>query len=147
MPGYHQSPAEIMALQQELPSQALGASTAFNGDGSDMQGWDGIIFILNLGVTDGTVDMKAQGDDNSAFSSATDITGAAITQVSATGDNKLYVLDVYRPTERYIRAVVTTGAGAVAEEAGVVSIRYRRTGRQPVTQHADVAEVKKVAVN
>jgi hypothetical protein len=143
----HQSPAETLALQQELPSQALAASTAFNGDGSDMQGWDGILFILNLGVTDGTVDMKVQGDDNSSFSSATDITGAASTQIAATGDNKLYCIDVYRPTERYIRAVVTTGAGAVADEAGVISIRYRGTGRRPVTQHADVAELIKVKVN
>jgi hypothetical protein len=144
---YHNAPTDIMSLSQEIPSIPSAASTATNGAGVDMQGWDGVLFVLNLGATDGTVDMKAQGDDNSSFSSATDITGAAITQISATGDNRLSAISVWRPTERFVRAVVTTGAGAVADELGVLAIRFRRTGRTPITQHATLAEVIKVAQN
>lgn len=130
----HQSPAEVMAFSQEIPSQAAAASTAFNGTGVDMSGWEAVLFVLNLGATDGTIDMKAQRDDNAAFTSAVDVTGASITQIGATGDNKLYALDVYRPSERYIRAVVTTGAGATADQIAVDAIRYRGTGRFPITQ-------------
>lgn len=140
----HQSPAEVMSWAQEIAPIASAASTATNGTGVDMQGWEGVLFVLNLGATDGTVDMKAQRDDNSSFSSATDITGAAITQVAGTGDNKLYLLDVYRPSERYVRAVVTTGAGATADQLGVTAVRYRGTGRFPITQHATVGELVKI---
>lgn len=140
----HQSPSDVMSWSQEIAPIASAASTATNGTGVDMQGWEGVLFVLNLGATDGTVDMKAQRDDNSGFSSATDITGAAITQVTASGDNKLYLLDVYRPSERYCRVVVTTGAGATADQLGVEAIRYRGTGRFPITQHSTVAEVVKV---
>ena len=140
----HQSPAEFLSWSQEIAPIASAASTATNGNGVDMQGWSGVLFVLNLGATDGTVDMKAQRDDNSGFSSATDITGAAITQVTATGDNKLYMLDVWRPSERYVRAVVTTGAGATADQLGVTAIRYRGTGRFPISQHSSVAELVKV---
>lgn len=137
----HQSPAQFMSWSQEIAPIASAASTATNGNGVDMQGWAGVLFVLNLGATDGTVDMKAQRDDNSSFSSATDITGAAITQVAGTGDNKLYMLDVYRPSERYVRAVVTTGAGATADQLGVTATRYRGTGRFPITQHTSVGEL------
>ena len=147
MTGYHQSPAEILAFSLGLSPQSIAASTAANGNGVDMQGWDGCLFVLLLGVIDGVQDMKAQGDDNSGFSSATDITGAAITQVAATGDDKIYLLDVWRPTERYIRPVVTNGAGAVADFQAVLTIRYRATGRLPMSQHSTVGELKKVAVN
>lgn len=140
----HQSPAEFMAFSQEIAPIASAASTATNGAGVDMQGWRGVLGILTLGATDGTVDMKAQRDDNSSFSSAADITGASITQVAGTGDNKLYMLDVYAPSERYVRFVVTTGAGATADQLGVVAVRYRGTGRFPITQHSTVGELVKV---
>lgn len=144
---FHQSPAEKMAFSLELSPQSIAASTAANGNGVDMQGWDGVLFVLALGAIDGTQDMKAQSDDNSGFSSAVDITNAAITQVTATGDDKVYLLDVWRPTERYVRAVVTNGAGAVADFQAVIAVRYRLTGRGPITQHSSVGELKKVMAN
>lgn len=143
----HQSPAESMSFSLDVPPQSIAASSAVNGNGVDMQGYEGVLFVLAVGALDGTQDMKVQGDDNSGFSSPTDITGAAITQVSATGDNKLYLLDVYRPTERFVRSVVTNGAGAVADFQGVIAMRYRVAGIIPITQHADVGELVKVKVN
>jgi hypothetical protein len=141
----HQSPFELMLASQEIAPQSMAASTTFNGAGVDMQGWDGVAFILNLGATDGTVDMDAESDDNSGFSSPTAITGAAITQLSATDDNNIAILDVYRPTERYVRASVDTGAGAAADFASVLAVRYRGSGVFPVTQAA--LELVKVAQN
>jgi hypothetical protein len=136
-----------MSFSLDIKPQSIGASAGVDGAGVDMKGWDGVLFILALGVIDGTQDMKAQGDDNSSFTSATDITDAAITQVAGTGDNKAYLLDVWRPTERYIRSRVDNGAGAVADFQAVIAMRYRATGRLPLTQHADIGELIKVAVN
>lgn len=143
----HVSPAEHMAFSLGLSPQSIAASTAANGNIVDMSGWSGVLFVLALGAVDGTQDMKAQGDDAVGFGSPTDITGAAITQVAATGDDKIYILDVWRPTERFVRAVVTNGAGAVADFQCVLTIRYGRAGVLPPVQHASLGELKKVAQN
>lgn len=141
----HQSPAEVIAFSQSIDPQSIAASTAVNGASVDMSGWDGVLFALSLGAVDGTQDMKAQDSaDDATFA---DITGAAITQVTATGDSKLYLLDVWRPSGRYVRPVVTNGAGAAADFQAVIALRYRRTGRLPITQHATVGELVKKAVN
>ena len=143
----HMSPFEKMAVTLDIVPQSIAASSSANGAGVDMKGWDGVAFIMAVGAIDGTQDLKAQSDDNSGFSSATDITNAAITQVAGTGDNKVYILDVWRPSERYVRSVLANGAGATADFQAVIAIRYRGTGRFPITQDATVGELKKVAVN
>lgn len=144
----HLSPAEQFAFFLDLPPQSIAASSSANGSGIDMlfdgKQWDGVLFILAVGVIDGTQDMKAQSDDNSGFSSPTDITAAAITQMAGTDDNKIAILDVYRPPERFVRSVVTNGAGAAADFQGVIGMLYRGTGRFPITQHSTVKELKKV---
>ena len=128
----HLGLADQTLAKQDQIAASLAASTAFNGVGFDTQGFDGVIFYLALGVTDGTVDFKIQRDDNSGFSSATDITNAALTQISGTGDNLTYAIDVYKPSERYVRSVLTTGAGATADVAAVLAIGYRGTGTSGV---------------
>jgi hypothetical protein len=107
-----------------------------NGTAIDMTDYEGCCFILDLGdvASTGTVNMKIQRDDNSSFSSPTDISGAALTQIADTGDNGLYIVDVRDVTERYLRCVVT---GATANHiGGVVAIRYGKRGAIPATQAA-----------
>jgi hypothetical protein len=140
---YHQSPIDRLGPFLALSPQSIAASSAVNGTIVDLQGWSGVVFILALGAVDGTQDMKAQSDDAVGFGSPTDITGAAITQVTATGDDKIYVLDVPRPAERFVRCVVTNGAGAVADFQQVTGLLYGRTGVLPATAHASVGEIKK----
>jgi len=128
----HQGIADQTLAKQDQIAASLAASTAFNGVGVDLQGWDGAIFYLGLGATDGTIDLKIQRDDNSGFSTPTDIAGAALTQITASGDNLTYAIDCYRPTERYLRSVLTTGAGATADVAAVLAVLYRGTGTSGV---------------
>lgn len=136
-----QSPAEFMAFSQLVDPQSIAASSSVNGASVDMQGWGGCLFVLSLGAIDGTQDLQVQdSSDNSSFAN---ISGFAITQVAATGDNKLYVIDVQNPAKRYLRPVVTNGAGATADFQAVIGIRYGRNGLTPVTQHATVGEVVK----
>lgn len=146
--GFHQSPFEELKYTQCINPADLGDG-ATNGSVIDMQGWDGIVFIAIAGAlgAGGTLDLKAQGDDAVGFGSPTDITGAAITQVPDTGDNKSYMLDVWRPTERFIRGVVTIGGAGVAVVVGLVAVQYRFSGKTPITQDATVGSIKKVAVN
>lgn len=139
MPGYHQSPLEVMLAKQVLNPQS-GNNTTLNGSSVDMAGWDGAFFVVMVGATDTTVDAKLQDSaDDTTFA---DISGASLTQWSATDDNKAKAIDIWRPSRRYVRPVVTIGAGTTGAVVSVLAVRYRRTGRLPPTQ--DLAELKKV---
>jgi len=144
MPNFHQSPADGHAITQDVTPRTIN-NTQVSGAGVDMQGWDGCLFVLNLGTIDATVDMSIQRDDASNFGSATAITGSSITQVPATGDGQAVAVDVWRPSERYVRSRVTVGSGTTGAALGVTAIRYRATGRLPITQTLN--ELVKVAEN
>ena len=131
-----------MSFSQAVDPQSIGASSNVDSGSVDMRGWDGVLFILGVGAIDGTQDMKLQDSaDNSTFA---DIgTGFNITQVAGTGDNKLYMLDLWKPAKRYIRVNVANGAGATADFQAVIACQYRRTGLTPIAQLADVGELVK----
>ncbi len=142
MAGQHQSLLESNLLAREFEPQSL--AVAGNGAGVDMAGWDGVVFILAIGAGAFTKDYKAQSDTVSNFASAADIASAAITQLAAGVVANVVAIDVYRPTKRFVRSVFTP-SGATLMSA--VSIRYRATGRLPVTQDAATSQVVKVAQN
>ncbi len=144
----HQSPSDVMKFSLALSPQSIAASGSANGVVLDMQGWDGVLFYLMLGVIDGTQDMQIESDDVVGFGGAANIAGAAIAQIAAAGDDTIAGVDVWRPTERFVRCVVSNGAGAVADFQGVIAVRYRATGRLPFTLDADEPlAVVKVASN
>jgi hypothetical protein len=130
-------------VTQVIPPQSSNA--VVNGSAVDMQGWEGVAFVINLGAFTGAavVDARVVGDDNSGFNSQTNITGAALTQVTSASPNNVAVIEVWRPTERYVRLVVTPATNTAAISAS--AIRYRRGGLTPPTQA--VIEHIKVAQN
>ncbi|HRX84794.1 MAG TPA: hypothetical protein P5572_07230 [Phycisphaerae bacterium] len=93
-------------------------TTAVNSDGVDMQGYDGVLFVVALGTAaaNNTVN-AAQGADNSA--DWTDLEGTSV----ASGSNKLVLLDVGKPTDRYIRCEVARGTSTTVD--AIIAIRYR----------------------
>lgn len=108
----------------------------------DMQGWDSVDFLVAIGATDTTVDAKLQVSDNADGSSPTDIAGAAITQVSGTGDNRMAVISVKRDSiaGRYVGCVVTAGSGTSGAAIAVTAVRYAPNATTlPVTQEAATA--------
>jgi hypothetical protein len=127
-------PYAYMLISQAMPPASSSAGR--NGNAIDMMGWDGCDFILEVGdiAATGTLDMKVQKDTVSNFASPTDITSAAITQLGASDDNKVCIICICEPSERYLRCVVT-GATA-ASISGVTAIRWRRHGDLPPTQAA-----------
>lgn len=138
----HMGLSDKVLVTTEIQPQSAGAG-AVNGAGVDMQGWEGVMFLINVGAItgSGTFDARAVSDDNSGFNSVTNITGqdasgananAAIAQ--ATAANGVHILEVYRPTERYVRLIGTVAVNTVA--FGASAIRYRRAGILPPTQSA-----------
>src|SRR6266540_1761419 len=111
-----------------------------NGGVIDMANYEGVVFIAALGtLASGTVTgMKAQQGNQANLSDAADLAGTAVL-IADTEDNELLVLDIYRPAERYVRAVVTRGT-ADATIDGVIAIQYGPRVL-PVTQDATVAAI------
>lgn len=126
----------VKILGQHIKTQALVAA-AVNGTAIDMQGWDGVLFVIPYGVfgTSGTLTNVVQRDDNSGFNSPTNIANSSITQVNAANANATAMVDVYQPSERYVRLQLTGQTNGVT--ATGIAIQYRRTGILPMTQDAN----------
>lgn len=116
-----------------LNAVAAGTSPQ-NGSILDMSGWDGVTFIALLGTLTATqvTSLKAQQGNQSNLSDVADLAGTLVGPLADGDSNKCLALDVYRPTDRYVRCVVNRGtANAVID--GIVAVQYR--GRKsPVTQ-------------
>lgn len=125
---------KVLTSKVRSPVNANGTVT--NSSTIDMQGYDGARFVINIGVlgTNGTVDAKVLRDDNSGGNSYTAITNAALTQV--TNANTVQIIDVFRPSERYL-SLQTVGHTNGAFISATVD-RYRGNGKVlPPTQDAE----------
>lgn len=119
-------------------SAAVG-TTAVNGTVLDMSGYDGVLLFVAAGtITDGTVELKAEGGAVSDGSDAQDLAGTGTT-LAATADNDVALLDLYRPLQRYIKPVVLRAGGSTgAVLDGVFAVQYCAS-HKPTTQDATVA--------
>ncbi len=135
----HQSPVDSMLFGLDVAAQI--ASAGVNGSAIDMSGWSGCLYVFNLGAmaSGGTFDARVVSSANSNMSGNANITNAALVQVANTANTNLWVLDVWRPTDRYIK-LITTPATANTTYS-VTTVRYGRTGTNPPTQTATVVKV------
>lgn len=115
--------------------QAAGTGDTLTGTAIDTQGYRRVKFIAKFGaITAGaTTTFKIQRDDNSGFTSATDVPSATLS-VAADDDNQVAVIEVVNPTERYLRAAVVRADQNVVVDAIVAMLCE---GEQyPVSQSA-----------
>lgn len=113
---------------------AAGQATT-NCTSVDMKGFESVTFIVSVGtiVATGTVTIHAeQSTDNSTFA---DLKGTSIAYTDA-DDNKLAVLEITKPLERYVRCVVIT-ATANGTIDGVIAIQGA-ANEEPVTNGSTV---------
>jgi hypothetical protein len=132
--------AQNVKITRALNAVAAG-QTVQNGAVIDMANFEGVVFLAAFGALDAgaVTGLKVQQGLQANLSDAADLAGAALA-IADTADNKLLVLDVFRPAERYVRAVVTRGA-ADAVIDGVIAIQYGPRVL-PVTQDATVAGIE-----
>lgn len=130
----HQGLSDRVLSSQELAPQ--NATTVQSGTGVNMTGWDGVQFQINLGAMTGSAvcDARVVGSANSNFSGQVNVSGAALTQVAAANGSNLYIIDVYKPTNLYVRCLVTPAVNNVL--LSVVANRYKRGGVLPPTAAA-----------
>lgn len=77
----------------------------------DMQGYQGVVFVAALSVGHATNNyMKAQQGTTSTTTGFADLLG---TKIQSTASALQLVLDIYRPRERFVRAVVIRATSSV----------------------------------
>jgi len=92
---------------------------------ADTAGFNRATFLLAVGATDITLDAKLTECATSGGNYA-DITGAAVTQITALGDDKVYAIEVSMRGSRlrYLKPVITVGDGTLgANVCGVILLR------------------------
>ena len=105
-----------------VENAAAAGTSDIESDSVDMAGFEGVAFVVALGaITSGAVTNVhlETSTDNSSFS---DLEGSAQT-VADDDDNQIWILDCYKPRERYIRCVVDRGTqNAVVD--GITAYQY-----------------------
>lgn len=121
-----------------VEAAAVAGQTELTTDVIDTADCDGVVFVAHLGdVTTGSVLGLAVDDSEASGSGWDDLENPlAFTAGASDADNKLLILDVYKPEKRYLRARLTrTTANAVVN--GITAIKYGKRS-VPVTQGATV---------
>lgn len=95
-----------------------------NGAVLDMSGYEGVLMIVKFATiaSGATAKIKAQQGAQSDLSDAADLAGTGIS-VADDDDNQIFIIDLHKPQERYVRVVVDKdGSNATAESA--IYIQY-----------------------
>lgn len=109
-----------------VAASAVAAQTDVNGSILDMAGFEGVMFVALLGdVSDGSkLALKAEQNTANSTSGMAELVGsAAFTASASDADSKALVLDVHKPRERYVRAVLERGTANAVVDA-VIAIQY-----------------------
>lgn len=127
----HAGPRSIFSV---LLAPALVDQSAANtlSAGADMTGYDRIRIVYQIGaiVNGGILSTWAVESNESNLGNSTNITGAALTNVTNTYNNTVQVLDIHRPAKRYV-GVYVDAATANITLMGVVAERIRGSGGIP----------------
>lgn len=104
-----------------------------NGAILDMKGFEGVMIVAKMAtIAQGAVTtIKAQQGAAANMSDAADLLGTSIS-IADDDDDQIFILDLVKPRERYVRVVVgKDGANAVAESVTYVQYGARE---KPVVQ-------------
>lgn len=107
------------------------AGTAINSDSVDMQGFDGVMFFGTIATANaGNFANAAQSQDDSSFA---DLLGTKV--VPGTSGNS-FLVDIFRPEERYLRLEVDR-SGANTATGDIYALQYC-AHKKPTTHGATI---------
>jgi hypothetical protein len=124
-----------------VEAAATAGTSELVTDVLDMSGFEGVMFIALTGdVTASSVlTLTAKANSANSVSSPTPVTQkatAAFTAGASDADSKALMVDIYKPTLRYVFASLTR-ADQNAVVGGVIAIQYGAANK-PTTQSASV---------
>jgi len=128
--------------EQLVAGPAVVSTSTVPASYIDVSGFERFQFKINMGATDGTLDAQVKQATAAAGTGSKNITGAAITQLSATDDNKQAIIEVQTSKLdinndfRYV-AITLTASGTTT-----LSCEFRglNPDKAPVTQPAAFVE-------
>jgi len=92
---------------------------------------DRVAFVVSVGATDTTVDVKLQQASDASGTGAADISGYSVTQLTADDDNKQVIIEIDAATvlaavstKPYVAVVVTAGNGTTGAQISAVGLGY-----------------------
>ena len=100
----------------------------------DCRGFDRVCHIINVGtiVSGGKLNYKVQEAAATGMSNASDVTGAALTQVVEAGKENVYAIDIpVNPLKPFQKAVATAATQNVT--SGAVAVLYEGSCTFPKT--------------
>ncbi len=112
----------------KVADAAAAATTDVTGATLDMAGFDGVMFFTSFGTAAADNTMHVEQGAAAAMSDAADLAGSEV-DVGAS-DEDVWV-DVLRPRERYVRAIVTRATSSTVGD--VWAIQYRAKDGLPVS--------------
>ena len=123
----------------KVDGAGTASATPTKCDIIDMQGFKGVMFVAVMGnvLTTSAVALKAAGSDTNSSGSMTLLTGSAGGTAGASDyDDKLVILDVVNPNQRYLEAQLFTVTADAPFDA-ILAIQYGAKDA-PVTQGSTV---------
>ena len=120
-----------------VASSRTAGQTAINGAMVDMQGYEGVVAVVEMGTIAATAvtSIKWQQSDTITSADFSDLEGTGI-DLADDDDDEIFVSELYKPTKRYVRLVVSRGTANAALRAATY-IQYKARSA-PVTQGTDV---------
>jgi hypothetical protein len=95
------------------------------GQGVDMSGYEGVaFFVLALKGEALNFAMKAQQDSDPAWGTVQDLKDTSVAFATAVGTDGYTMLDIYRPTEQYVRPSIAVPNGTDPTPIAVIAILY-----------------------
>lgn len=138
---------ETVDIREVGAPVANASNTDSNSDIIDMSGYDGVCFICPITdcAQNGVGTLKAEQNSANSDVGMAALSGAAAAGTSAQNDDmndKLLVVDVYRPKERYVQAV-RTSSGANVAFGNVIAVLYKGS-KMPFSTHASIQDIAAV---
>lgn len=120
---------------------AAANNTDSNSDIIDMTGFDGVVFIGSVtdSVATGVATLKAEQSATNADGGMAALSGASAAATCAVNDDlndKLLVLEVVRPADRYVQAVRTSATANIAF-GSLIAILYKER-KLPITADSTI---------
>ena len=113
--------SSTVKVSTALDFLAASAAVDRNGAGLDMAGFDGVMMVVKMAdIAVGAVtSIKAQqSDDNGVGDGWSDLEGTGIA-IAADDDNQVFIIDLVKPTKRWVRVVVDKDAANATNECAL----------------------------
>jgi len=138
-------PNESVAVAGAIDPQLVD-DAAVTSDWVSLQAFAQVMFVVNVGATDITVDIKVQSADDSSGTNNTDIASLAATQIADDEDNGQIILSVDQSEvnagDTHVAVVVTVGDGSTGAYVSAVCLGFN-SEYLPASNY-DVASVAEI---